>query len=817
MRAIKTQKAEKSSKEKIPFKVSARAGKLLGRENFSNPEGAIIELVKNSYDADAKNCLVIFDIRYQIDKDENGTTRKTFLNDQSNILVIDNGEGMTLQVIKDLWMQIGTGNKEYNFLSAKKRIKTGAKGIGRFALDRLGFTTEMWTKKEKVGYKWEMDWNQFDNGDQLISDITAEITEENFDIETYLNDNFNLKNLNGISFKTGTILKISNLKDTWSDDNIQNVFKSLEALIPPKELNIQFSVNFFHLQQPKEYGIVETAFFNDYDYKLIANYDADELKVNFEITRNEIDLETVKKKYAFLYKNLKAPYDLKTLVKKTFKYSKSIDEILRWDLDVENTKQLKDLGNFNLTFYYLKFATSLKEAYPYKTINQKERRSVLDKFGGVKIYRDSFRVRPYGDPDNDWLKLGARVAQSPAGAGQRVGDWRVRPEQTAGIITISRKDNPFLIDKSDRGALQENETYEIFRNIIIKVIHEFEVDRSKILNVYYKHFSIEKEKEKEKEIQRRAEILANEILAKRKEVEKKIYGSKKDQIDLFQEKKEEEEKKTYEKAFKDTFDAIENERIEKDNEEIVQVRGLASLGLIVSSFSHELKEVKNNVDDIEDLEVIYEQLVPEAIKKEKIFFDGKNIIDSLKADTKKITHWIEYSLNAIKKDKRKRTNLDIGEYFESLSTNWKSVLEDRSIQLAINNKSDDKILLKSFEMDMNTIFSNLISNSIDSFQNLKSIKPRIIKITLKEELDFIEIDYMDNGTGLSTVFLNDKESIFQPFTTSKKDKNGNDIGTGLGMYLVKSVIEDYNGNILIFDSLEGFHVKISLPNTRKQK
>ena len=136
---------------KIPFIVSARAGKLLGRENFSNPEGAIIELVKNSYDADSKNCIVIFDVKYDIIKDEKKKTEKKIINkSKSHIFIIDNGEGMTDTVIKDYWMKIGTGNKEFDYLSDEKRIKTGAKGIGRFALDRLGSTTKMWTLSKKA-------------------------------------------------------------------------------------------------------------------------------------------------------------------------------------------------------------------------------------------------------------------------------------------------------------------------------------------------------------------------------------------------------------------------------------------------------------------------------------------------------------------------------------------------------------------------------------------------------------------------------------------------------------------------------------------
>jgi len=809
---MKDYKEEKATQE-LPFKVSARAGKLLGRENFSNAEGAIIELVKNSYDADAKNCFVVFDIPFILEVFEDGTERKVLQNHDAKIYIIDNGEGMDSDIIRDNWMQIGTGNKEKNYISPDERIKTGAKGIGRFALDRLGYKTEMITlsKSSMVGYKWQMDWTQFDNPDQTISDITASITPVDINLKDFVTNIFSSPELKKADFSSGTVLQISNLKDDWIDENIENVYKSLEALIPPKELNIGFDVNFRHLQKPKSFGKVETAFFNDYDYKVFAIYNAEQLKVDIEITRNEIDITEVKKKYAFLFKEAKAPYDLSTLEKKVFKYSRSINELFRVDLTDEMVEQLINLGPFEMTFYYLKFIVSQKEEYPYKPINQRERRSVIDRFGGVKIYRDSFRVRPYGDPNNDWLKLGSRVSQSPAGAGQRIGDWRVRPEPTAAIIKISRKNNPLLIDKSDRGSLQENETFETFRNLIIRIIHEFELDRSRILNIFYKNYVNEKTKAQEAEIDRRAQILAEEIVQKRKDTEEKVYGSLKKTPDLFQQKREEEEKKTYEDAFKDTFKRIENERIENDNEEIVQVRALASLGLIVSSFSHELKEIRNNVHDIADLDEGIEKLIPEQIKEEQEFIDIKNIVTSLKSDTQKIVHWIDYSLNAIKKDKRKRSNLDLHKYFDLLLKDWDALLAERNIKLIIHKDKQINYSLRAFEMDMGTIFSNLISNSIDAFDNLKIIRDRTIQIYLNTKADFLEILFSDNGPGLSKSFDHDRESIFQPFVTSKIDQNGKEIGTGLGMYLVKSVVNDYNGEVALIDQTPGFHLKLFFP------
>lgn len=808
---------------KIPFKVSARAGKLLGRENFSNPEGAIIELVKNSYDADAKKCLVLFDIPTEKIKDSTGKEIELPDKERSTIYIIDNGEGMTEKVLKGHWMQIGTGNKEVDYISDDKRTKTGAKGIGRFALDRLGYQTEMWTLSKKAkgnkGSFWKMDWNQFDEAEKTISQIEADLDNVKIDlkakVKALVNDNKSvLDAIKEIEFQRGTIIKISKLKDYWYNEDTSSVFKNLEALIPPKELNIPFEVFFKHFQLPHEYGKVETAFFNDFDYKLKASYDSDSLNVDFEITRNEIDIKLLKKKYPDVYKTKASPYDLKTLEKKDFSFSKSIDKVLDWKLDDSNRKMLKDVGSFDFTFYYLKLVNSKKEGYPYKGVNSKERKSILERFGGVKIYRDSFRVRPYGDPNNDWLRLGARATASPASAGQRIGDWRVRPESTAGIITISRLTNPMLIDKSDRGSLQENEAFDTFKLIIRGLIHEFEIDRSKVLNPLFIRNKKEKEKKKQEEIDKRARELANKIIQDRKRVESGVYG-KKSNTDLFQEKKEEEEKIAYEETFKDTFKAIDDEKAEEENQEIVQVRSLASLGLVVSSFAHELKDVRDDSIEIKRLEEIFHKIVPEEVKKQIDFEDGKDILELLSENSEKIIHWVDYALTAIRKDKRTRGKFEFTDFFKSLERTWKRIFKKKDIRINIVDKIQGKPYeFRAFEMDMATIFTNLINNSIDSFNSLNEIQERIIDIELDLKEDYIEIIYTDNGVGLDDIF-EDKDEIFLPFKTAKRDRKGNEIGTGLGMYLVKSVIDDNNGTIDIQEPSKGFSVFISFPIRNK--
>ncbi len=350
---------------KVAFRVAARAGKLLGRENFSNPEGAITELVKNSYDADAENCLVIFEVPVIEKQDEDGNTFFLPNKEESVIYIVDNGDGMEKEVVENYWMQIGTGNKEQFYLSDKERVKTGAKGIGRFALDRLGFKTEMWTlskkSKNEDGLYWNMDWTQFDKLDKTISEIEAELTNTNFNLKTKIQEllgkDFDYTEIDELEFNHGTILKISHLKDEWNPAEINGVFKSLEALIPPKELNIPFQVYFKHCQDLKKFGNVNTAFFNDFDYKVNARFNAETLMVEFTIERNDLDLNLLKKKYKHLFQNVSFPFDLKTIENKIFSYKKSIEKILNWELNESEKLFFNAVGDFQFVFHY--FSLSL--------------------------------------------------------------------------------------------------------------------------------------------------------------------------------------------------------------------------------------------------------------------------------------------------------------------------------------------------------------------------------------------------------------------------------------------------------------------------
>jgi|SRR5690554_5520610 len=808
---------------RIPFKVSARTAKLIGLENFSTEEGAIIELVKNTYDADANNCILIFDFKYT---KQNNKAEDIFDKENSCIYIIDNGVGMNNEIIQNQWMTIGTDNKLYEHTSEGGRVKTGAKGIGRFALNRLGMFTNMSTipdkiidnKKDgdilipnnkKLRYEWTVDWKDFDRLGSTVSDIQAILTEDdNFDFkadllkrfESFSKVNSEIKKMN---FDSGTLIEITELNDDWNEEKLLKLFGNLEMLLPPEEQE-DFKLDFFFLNNLEEFGDVKRAYYDDYDYKLKASFNDQEKNIEIELNRNELDLSLLEQRYADVFEfeaMKKAPYRLDDFKKDKIKFEIPINNLLSEKVD----KSLLDkIGKFDFTFYFLKNTISddkddgdLKK-YPYKSINSANRKAWLKKFGGIKIFRDDFRIRPYGENGEDWLRLGERQAQSPGGAGQRLGGYRIRPNQIAGTIKISRIHNSSFQDKSGREGLIENSEFELFKNIIIDIISVFEKDRNTIMHNLYKLHSVRNE---EAEKVRIAKEEAERIKKQKEEKDKSNQGYSEHG------NKRNSKESQYTQSEENMADAIfilEKEN-EKKDEELRLLRSLASVGLIISSFAHEVRslrarliprtqhlinELENHLDE--------KELSKNIDKDDNPFY----MINLMREDDVKLKHWLDYSLSTLKIDKRGRRNLDFTKYFENFKANWSKALEQRSIYLELKQLDDNDHKIRAYEVDMDSIFNNLLSNSINAHYG-HNTEQKKIEISWVRNDDDIEIIFSDNGKGLDKKYKNNPEEIFNLNESSKTDNKGNKIGTGLGLYIVKSIIEEYNGSQVSILNING--------------
>ncbi|WP_176520096.1 sensor histidine kinase [Bacillus cereus] len=842
--------------KKIPFKVSSRAARLIGRENVSNAEGAVIELVKNAYDADANYCILYIDNQYSgipnlLDECEyrelvkvNSLLSEAFIRNEhgyclkeefieneglssffmglNSIHIVDDGTGMDLETIEKSWMTIGTDNKATDFISKKGRIKTGAKGIGRFALDRLGSSCEMWTLRNEQleGHKWSVNWEDFEKENTIIDNVFADVNEikkkeflqeleknvfEQIDLHGYEQEQ--IEDLNFKSFTKGTFFKISGLRDEWNEKSIKRVFASLDSLIPPKEERI-FDIFLFVSNSSKKYGSVQATACEDYDYKVEAKIDENH-KVKIIINRNEIDLEQLDPD-VFLAPELKDfPFDKDTVLAKRFEQELRLEEIIPKYINF-NYSALK---NFTFNFYFLKrdFASTNEEIFKYRKFNPERRKLWLSRYGGIKIFRDYFRVRPYGEIKSssfDWLNLSDRVQKSPAGIAKENGAWRIRPNQISGSIFISRKHNVFE-DKSSREGLQETELFEVFQELIIGIITIFEKDRQRIMRAIKSTYDKKNQKEN---VKNEGKKIAEETLKRWRKQEVEIQKESKKEKVKNSEKPEEIEKRL-DKLEKDNLILSKSlfsyeEAVEEKESELKLIRALAGTGIALTSLSHEIKTISAPLVTRNQLLSNFLTELSNNYDPEK-FKEVFEFIDLMAEKDKVLKSWLDVTLNIVSKDKRRRKKIDVYAIINRIISTWYPSLSEKKITINLTRNASEIIEWRAHIIDIESIFNNLIINSLLAFQSKEHTGDRIIDINLssyeEDGNQHFQLDFCDSGPGLSNAVKN-KNEIFDPFFTTRTDD-----GTGLGLWIVKTTVQEYRGAVDLLDSKNGFALRFKFP------
>lgn len=198
------------------------------------------------------------------------------------------------------------------------------------------------------------------------------------------------------------------------------------------------------------------------------------------------------------------------------------------------------------------------------------------------------------------------------------------------------------------------------------------------------------------------------------------------------------------------------------------MRGLASSGIVLASFSHDLSKLNDVLDSrVEKLKKIIAVKFNE--KDYKDTEDRKNPfarLEKMKKQDLKLQNWLKFSLGATRKDKRKRPQVFLHKYFKDLKDDWQIILENRAIDFDVS--SIEEIELRVFEIEFDSIFNNLLVNSFDAFKNSKENRSRKIKIIAKATEKEIIIEYYDNGPGLSKDIEN-PEKIFEPLFTTKRN------------------------------------------------
>lgn len=844
--------------EEIAFKVSARAARLIGRENIASSKGAIIELVKNAYDADSKSCIVYFDNlhlslqpeifeedssqiikiigddnfnnlyafnsktgSFTLNKDIDKNVRKDALlnlSKNTKLYIIDFGEGMTDTIIKDNWMVIGTDGKLNDVFTKDGRVKAGAKGIGRFALDKLGSRCTMFTyfdperhtisDENLVGFKWKVNWNDFEGKFKTIEKVTASLeglAEYNLDeicgingiVDNYLQDILKTRD------EVGTVLIIEDLRDIWEDLFVEQVFVDLEVLVPPKELN-EFDIYLYSSMRKNEYGLVSGSLCDDFDYKMTATCNTDK-SVEIRIDRHEYEYESIDPRLWMRKKMQIKPRRKQDFKKGHFVVKTNLSSLISGFESIDEYGLLDEIGKFSFVLYYMKkgYSSNDLNRFFYKQFNSSERRRWLDEFGGIKLFRDNFRVRPYGETKDsafDWLGLGLRKSQNQAGIAKSDGGWKVEPENIAGSIFISRLANVNFEDKSSREGLQENNVFSIFKQIIISLVSILEKDRAFLareMDALYQEVNFESINKKS------AESLASKIISKNDK-----SSDEKNSKSSESENEEADPQALYVLA---KLNEGKDEEIEKLKDEQKLLRGLASSGIVMASFSHDLSKLNDVLGSRIDLVKSAVESIIDAEKLNSVSNRNNPIIllERMRKQDVKLKNWLQYSLGNARKDKRTRKKLVLWKYFKSFEEDWKPVFSRRAVKFSY--KVDESINVRAFEIDFDGVFQNLVVNSIDAFSILKEDRQREIIIAVKRNKRLLTIDYKDTGPGLDPT-VEDPSLLFNSFETTKRNPLTGEInGTGLGLWIVKRIMSDYEGQCVLLHPDIGFGIRLTFP------
>ena len=430
-------------KENYIFKPHARLLLQLGDQLIRNESIALLELVKNSYDADATNVNIKME---NIDNCEKGI-----------IIVEDNGTGMDMEILQNVWMEPGSDYKEKLYSDRKiksryNRVPLGEKGIGRFAVHKLGNEIELISKRKNSNEIYlQIDWKSFKDA-KYLKDVPISINER-------------IKPEHFTDNKTGTKIIIRRLKTSWNRLMIREIFRSLNSLCSPFDSPDSFKINF---DIDEKEWLKELLLWKDVkDYALF--------KVECEIDGDEIK----KFRYSFTpwpaMKKLE-PREISEQNEKIKKLKKMVGK------NEKNNIEAINLSNFRIGL--IKF-----EAYIFDrdskilslgVQDKKGLKKYLDSNGGIRIYRDGIRVYDYGEPENDWLSLGIRRINVPT--------KRISNNLIIGAVHLQRDRSSDLIEKTNREGFIENEAYKTLKNAILYSLNIIEIfrniDKEKIRTFY---------------------------------------------------------------------------------------------------------------------------------------------------------------------------------------------------------------------------------------------------------------------------------------------------------------------------------------------
>lgn len=719
-------------KESFIIKPYARLITMLGDQLIKNELIALIELIKNSYDADASWVKVSF-----IDFNEDFTFKPT-----SKIIIEDDGCGMNKEILEKHWLNPATPEKlkRKNSRTLKGRILQGEKGIGRFAIFKLGKNIKITTRRQSKNANGDF----IDAGENVENNLIYDFSKYDDDFlsengkpkDLFLDDlevvffqtipkkivdkNMNLGPLTVTRKPFGTIIEISKLKSAWSIDKINKVQSEIGKLQP-----------IFGSTNEKDFAI--------YLYKDNTSLGIQESYIE-KLKKCLNDKAVFKiKDGKYISKNNEITFNLNGLnIKLNFS-----------DPDINGIRLFKDkfngqidykteCGNFSFEFYIFDFNADSDSQQKYY-LDKDEKQTI--KNHRIYLYRDGIRVLPYGDPEDDWL--GIDMARGTIKADEFLSN-----DQVVGCIYISQKDNPNLVDKTNREGLIENGKALSDFITIIQLILKY------LRKKPYAQYLIDQKKKKMIDDIKKGRPI--ELI----ESAKKQFSNDENILKFLN---------SFEKSYKKEKSIFED-RISK-------TENLAAVGLSIETASHDVMLFMKRT--LELLNVLINDITKKGeINKEEL---SERLL-TIKGSLSMVEKQLKDVQLLFPSTKNKTKNINVLEIIKKVENLYFRAFKDNNISVEFDVKGPP-IIAKTTDAVLLQVFINLFDNSLYWLKTVNSKREiRIILDGMEQRIIF-----SDSGPGIKE---DDVSYIFEAFYSGK----GED-GRGLGLYIARQLLDRYDYSI----------------------
>lgn len=730
--------------ENVRFSIDAGVIDRLGKELVARQETAVSELVKNSYDADATKVILTF-----FDSDIKGGT----------LQIDDDGEGMNREELINGFMRISSTSKIHDPVSKKyNRIRAGKKGIGRFAVQRLGKKLSIITQKKDLDYglKLSIDWDDYKQDLNLLSiSNTLEVIPK--------------------EKENGTSLIISGLRDKWSVASIKRIYRYVADIIQP-------------------YSLTETKETEDRN-RINATQDPGFVTL-FSISNNGIKTKIADEKteiFKYSVAKIEGWIDSKGQGLYTIESDRlDIDEIGNIGLNPDDDKTPFDkLNQIKFRAYYFLIDTDFIPKMHLGNV-----RKFLRSQGSIRLYRNGFRVLPYGETGDDWLKLDASLRTRSILPSHGNNNFY-------GLVEMLDKDDKFVETSSREGLADSDELRQlqnfIYRVLLTGVIKVAEVRNIKITTSQQKNDDGNWEstdlriKNIFKTIEELDQELEDETVVNKRNRKKRVRRIKEDLQELQEIQASEKNKMIKERAM---------------------LRVLSSVGLSIAQFIHEIKYYMVSIRS--DIDFLTQNLKSDSAALERTLI--------LKSNFSTFHTYTAYFDDVISKNISVELEpLNMEEVVDDFTKSIKLEAERSGIQFMESEVPIYRVYSKPMHRsEWASILFNFYTNSKKAIKRANANGKILIEIGEEEKMIFLE--FSDNGDGISQEI---EDKIFDEFFTTTSSQSFESLetateilGTGLGLKIVKDIIKSYKGNISVVSPKEDFSttIRVEIPKaTEKEK